>query len=804
MSGPIQFDQSDEYDRGSEVPSGKDDATEPAKYGPLYDLPPEKAFQRAVELWKKEPWSSKVRAGQSKKNQWVRNGKRFVRFVADQDADSVRLVVPPGMEALPPVPNKVEEIVGNSISLLMADPPRPECEPSGDSAQARDAAQFATRYLMSIATESGLNTDGVLEAALDIAATYKSAFTEVCHDPTGGGLRPKTIEATADATTVEDATLGSGPITVKYVLPDGGLSATPEGAQLVFQPALSCVNLTSNQLRFLPRLCTGISDADGVVIARFQPLGKLKARYPDVKAMSADELWELVAWKTDDWKRLLPDGAEFDPPKKERDDDAMAGPEDDVEVCTITVYYKSCPLYPRGFYGVFGGGKHRLYKGTLVASLPQEEGSAEEPLDIPVAQMRWRTTAAKGDPYGETIVEDIAPMDEMRATQYASALEYLYRFSKPRWFLPMGTTVQPEDIADIERPIYFNPNGKPEFSPIPQYPPMGFELVDRLDRDIEGRSGIHGAALGQVAGSVRSAEQQKTLIEQANVSLTQLKDNATDYYERLHRIILQQSRAHIDSPTLMGYRGEDGAYQVWEFRNTDFKSTRHVRVRKGTFTLLAPTAKLDMIMQEQQAETLDPMEAARLRRDSVASLIGAQDSPHVLQIRRHLERWRRGPKQEQLGAQPETQMDPNTGEPAVDLMTGQPVMIDPVAQEAAGIFVLSPIHDEQMVAVLRHQELSRAVAEMEFYAHFPPAWQDALMQAYMHAKTAAGIVTVMEQQQQAAQQAQQQQAGQEQQAQAKQQEKKGDRQFQRERDTAKSQQAMEREAMSAAMQAQGA
>jgi hypothetical protein len=664
---------------------------------------------------------------------------------------------------------------------------------------ARDAAGAATRYLTMLSTESGLNIDGVLEQSLDVAATYKSAFVEACVNPQGGGLRPLTIEASPQAQGVEDATAYPGPTKVRYVRPDQTLSDTPEGARLVWQPGIKLEVLTSNQVRFLPRLVSGISDAEGVIIARFTSLGELKAKYPDVKALSPEQQWELVRWKTDDYKRLLPEHYEYDPPQRAEGDEEA--PEDDAPVCTLTVYYRSCPLYPRGYYGVFAGKNQRIYNGTRVALMPQVEGEGEEPMDIPVAQFRWRTAEAKRDPYGETIVEDIGPMDEMRATQYAAALEYLYRFSKPRWALQMGTPIQPEELADIEKPIYFPPGGKPELMSPPPFPEqMAFGLVDRLDRDMENIASIRKEAMGATVGSVRSAEDRKTIIEQSNIGLTSLRANVEDGYERLGRLILQESRAYLDKPVLMATRGDGGAYQIEELTRADLKTSRSVRVRKGTFTMLLPVAKRDVIMQEQQAGTLDPMEASRLRRDNIASLIGAEDSPFALQIRRQLQAWRKGPPKELLGAQPQPQTGPD-GQPVIDPMTGQPVMSDPVAEAAAQVFVMAPVHDEQPVAMIRHNELARAVAEKEFYAH-PPGWMAALDQVYMHARQASGVQTVAEQQQAAAAQAQQQQQQRAEQQEQKGAERKENHERNMERDAVKSQQAADREAASAALKAQ--
>jgi hypothetical protein len=367
------------------------------------------------------------------------------------------------------------------------------------------------------------------------------------------------------------------------------------------------------------------------------------------------------------------------------------------------------------------------------------------------------------------MVTRLGTIDEMRTGTWTSAQEYLSRFSRPRLLVPQGSTIQPEDWADPDAIIEYNPSGKPEYFALPEFPQMGTEMLDRADKEMESISGVAGAAMGQTAGSVRSADQQNTLIERATVAITQVKDNGQDFYERLNRVVLQEARRWFTTPQLVEFRGDAGAYQAEEFSRADFGSTRQVKVQRASFTMLTPTGKNELIAQEMQLGGLTPEEGARLRRGNISSLVGAQDNPHILRVNRQLAAWRKGPPevlpQPQPAVDPATggpPIDPMTGAPAVDPMTGMPPMQDPVAMAAAQIFPILPVDEEQTVALLRHQELSRAVAEMEFSNH-PPAWGQALLAAYDHARRAAGIATVAEQAQAAQMQAQQQaqQAGQE-------------------------------------------
>lgn len=750
---------------GSEAEA--DPQAQAQKYGPVLDeVNEEKAFRLMLKLWQRNPRMHKRLAAKWKQNKYWREGHRHVKVVEDTDRNEIRLSMPLGAASLPPVPNACNYKIRGAIAVMLADPPRPECEPWDDTPQARDAAAFSTRLLELESGEAGLNTDAVFASALDIAGTYASAFTEVGYDPKGGGLQPMTIKAHPDATMEAEAETGPPGAPPKaavsrYVMPDGTLSQTSKGAKREWVPKLVLTNLNGNNVRLLPRNATSIADADGVVIAKWSTLGQLKSRYERVAAMTPEQQGELIAWRVEEWKRLLPDG--LDPDSDVKGSEAYRDkPDDDAMVLTFHVYYKSHAAYPYGAYACFAGGKYRLHKQAWYAQSPDGKGEEQdELLDLPVAQMRWWADAQGGNPYGIAPAAALGPMDEMRATQYGSALEYLYRFSRPRPYLPMGTTVQPEDLADLDKPIYIPPGGKPEFPPIPEFPQMGLMLVDRIDREMDNEMSVNDQTRGETAGSVRSAEQQKVIIEQSLAGTAVVRAAAEDYYERLHRLVLQQMRAWIKTPQLMRYQGDGGSWMVEEWNNAKLGATRTVRVRKGTMTMMAPTARDGLIVEKAQAGLLPPEEAQRLFRENMAPLIGLREDPAVERIKRHLALWRKGPspeltQQAQIPQEPQMQQDP---------ATGQAVLVpppDPLQMAAEALFAPLPVDEEPIVAQKRHLELSRAVCDAETTG-FPPGWINGLVNVYLRNRQAAGVQTIAEQQMMAQQQQQAQAQAQQQQ-----------------------------------------
>jgi hypothetical protein len=799
---------------------------EAMKLGPLLDEPDEeKAFRLALKLWNRnKKWHHRQAATYLQNKMW-REGDRFLKIVEDPSSGQIRVAQPLGTSLIPPIPNTCDSKIRSNIAIFLADPPRPECEPWDDTPQARNAAQYATRVLTLDSGEAGLNTDAVFAGAVDVAATFASAFTYVSTDPKGAGLQPMSVQCHPDATRVEEAELGppGAPSKAKvsrYVRPDGTLSKSSKGAKKEWAPKVVLRTMNGNHLRFLPRNVSGIDDANGIIFAVWDTLGSLKSKYERVRAMNDDEIGHLVNWKVDEWKRLMPDGMEAEALSDRYNDQRT--PDDDALVLTLHVYYKSHSQYPYGAYCCFGGGKFRLYKRTWTAATPTSNGGEQdEMMDLPIAQARWYADAQGGNPYGKAPAAKLGPMDEIIAAQYAALQEFTFRFSKPRPYLPMGTTIQPEDLADYDKPLFIPPGGQPYFPPIPNFPQEAMNLVDRMLQAMDEELSTPDAARGIAAGSVRSAEQQKTIIEQGLAGTSVVRASFEDYYERLHRLILQQRRAFFTTPQLMRFQDDGGAFQVNEFRAVDLGATREVRVRRGTFTLMAPTAKAGLIGEKLQGGMITPQEAMRLDRENMAPLIGIQENPHVQRVKRQLSLWRQGPTEEQkaqgqqyqqalpqMQAQLQEQMGQYQQQAQMAQQQGQPpppppeLPPDPLAQAAGQIFAPVPVDADPAVAMVRYQELGMASADAEL-GGYPEPWVQALYQAAEGARQAAGIVTIAEQQQQA----QQAQQAQQQAEQAKQQqassEKDKDRADNKESAAAKEQAALDREGVRAGARQSG-
>lgn len=745
------------------------------KRGPLLDKPEEDAAKLADELWKMDEKGHRRLSVQWEANKARRQGIRDVHVVRDSDEQQGwRLYIPLVNATAAPVPNKTDELGRRVIATLLVDEPKPDVLPATDTSEDVDAAEFASRVLESETGPAALNMRAIMEGALDLAYSYASGFTLTWTDQYGGGHTPVQIKCHPLATTVDEAETGpegsqpSGDMVLKYVMPDNTLSESSAGAQRQWRPKVKKRLLNGNHVRFLPRQVRGIEDATGVVVTYPTTFAELKARYEKVETMPPDDQWAIVNWRPTRFRDMLPSGIEATRNSTTNLDQSPSG----EQTCFIrTIWMLPTPEYPEGCEACFAGGKFRLSEGDWMLSYEDEEGKEHEDVrDLPISQYRWMPDHQSGNPYGIGGAETVGPLDEIRGFLTAGVMEAIFKALNPNIAFPLGTIMQADEWGRRDgTPLMYNGAvGTPWTENPPILPPYVSEFMQLVDHWMDTASGLEEAAKGVNSPNVRSDAQAQTIIEQALVALAAVRHSIEDGYERDCRLILQEFKQHFSAPQMIRYLSDDGAFKYGEWTGADLSSTKDVRVRKGTFTMMAPTARAQYIDQLVQMQAIPLDEAVRLKRGAIDWLTGQEDDRFYQRIKRQLAKWKEGPSDEQkaasaqyaaqmqqiqaeLAAQP-PQVDPNTGQP---VPPPQPPP-DPMTQAAFALFAPLPVDAEQNVALVRHKELAMFMSTTR-YATYPAAWQAGLVQAYEQSRQAAGIATVQEQQQAAQQQAQQQQ-----------------------------------------------
>jgi hypothetical protein len=366
------------------------------------------------------------------------------------------------------------------------------------------------------------------------------------------------------------------------------------------------------------------------------------------------------------------------------------------------------------------------------------------PLDLPVVQVKQLTDDISDDFYGRGLVQMLGPIGEVRASIVLAWLDYLDRFTHPHTFLPLGSVVQPDQLAARDgRAIYFNPQAQPVMETVPGFPPDAKEFLDRAGAVENDITGLY-AAEGKGESSVTSGDQLALQVSQAQMNVTQIADNLGDAIERSWRVSLQLARAFIPDGGLLRYEDGDGSYRQRAWKSLDFGNTAQVKIKSGTFTQMSQQAREARIQTWQTLGWLQPAQAIELVQSGIRAETGLSDNPFLRKIRRELSAWREGASQEWLRDAQEAQRH-NAMQSAVAQISGAPIQQVPMPP---GPFKRDPTDLEQDVAKIRHAEIRHEIARSMF-SDQNPMWQQTLIAEYTAMKAAAGVLTYAEQMQQA-------------------------------------------------------
>lgn len=725
----------------------------------------ERAAARAMrQLWVEQDKLHEKRRKQWRVNALRRAGVTGVVLLKRTDTQEWQVYAPPGSARQVPALNKAARLCRLLKATIFTDPPEPEATPSTDSDEDRDGAEFATRVLQDLGAEGTLDNAMTAAQAFDLASTYGSGFRYYYMDGQAGGMQPVTQRASRLATRhvpndpksgVVDPATGvtyPGPYLTRYVTIDNEFVDAPNAPNVrrEWLPGIAADVLSGKHVRFLPASARDIWQAHGVVIAAYLPLGRLRLHFPGkLPEPESDEEKNLLARGPQNSDDLLPGGKAMAKTLEEQ------GTGDDALVFTVRVYYKAGAEYPKGYCGMMAGDSILLHRGHWWNTLDQE------PLDLPLDQ--FKQIDDEDDPYGIGMMQVLGPGNEIRGSQLGGMLEHLERFLNRKVFYPINSSLQPKSIqAATGTYIPITPGGEPKFEQVPDFPKATMDMFGLISAEMEHESGLEAPATGQNPSSVQSGLHARTIIEQVHVGLSDIQQNTVRGLLRGWRLQLQFVRAFYSQPRRIGWVGDDGAYKEREWTRADLHGTRDVRLHKGSLSMLAPSAKAAVAeqmaaMQVGGEAVLTASELRRIVVGNVGGLIGLQDNPHLLRVRRQCSEWAEGPP-EDWRPPPPPMVDPTTGQP-------MPPPPDPVVEE-----LWRPIaaDEEPYIAKLRMEEIGRTMASTKFL-RWPPEWRGPLEAEYLRMRTASGLQTIAEQQAAMAQQQQAQQQ-QEQAAMAQQQE----------------------------------
>jgi hypothetical protein len=720
-------------DDGDAAPASK-------KTGELLTLAPDKAAKRAVRLWESQDKIMSKRRAQWKANELRRRGVSNVQLVKKQDVNQWEVWVPLGASPdQTPSINQAAQICRKAASLMFADPPAPDpVPPSGDEDDIA-ASEFSQRVLIDLQGESQLDDVKKSRKAFDRASTYGSGFVRYYIDPKGERA-PTQIQAGIDrmtgerATTVEDALqraipaepdplsgMAGEPVVEdwpefedRFVAEDGSLIDSERDAKPMWLPRVRSEVLTGKQVRFIPHTASDIWDAEAIQIASFLTWGALRKMF-DLE-VSEEERSHIFAYRPKHPEDLLGAG------EKERLQ-PVADNHDETLVFVLTTYYRQCADYPNGAYVI-----------TIADKLApvQEKWEAEvngkvEPLDIPVTQYA-QFDEGRDDPYKAGIMELIGAGNNIRGAMIGTLLDHLEKFNSRKIFLPVNSIINEKDLQLPQKTVIpMNPGGQPIYEELPSWPRDALEMFGLITAEQQNAVGLGEAAQGLDSANIESGRHALAAMAQAHAALSEIKQNIEAGYVRGCRIQLQLVRAFYDAPRQLKWEGEDGEYRHRSWTNADLGSTKDVRLKPGTLTMMMPAAKVALAERFLQAGSLTAAKFADIMASNVGGDIGLEDDPFRQRIKRQIGQWAEGPPD---GWQPQPPVTVGPDGTPIDEQTAMMAAAEgiPVQQQPAPDPVLMEIWEPRLadelpeVASVRLMELAKLMSSRR-YDRQPPEWR---------------------------------------------------------------------------------
>lgn len=693
-----------------------------------------KVARAAVKLREsQDPFMERFLA-QWRVNSARRRGVRNAKVIRDMDEHWTAWFPRNASPDLTPDSNKAARLCRRFVSLMFTDPPAPEVEPPSGDDNDEAAAEFSTRALIDLQSESNLNTVVKARRAFDQASDFGSGFVHYYIDPRGGGRAPIEIEAHPDALTLDDALvnpatgLEEGPYVTRYVRPDGTLTDDEAEAATRWLPAIKSENLTGRHVRLIPHTARDIWDAHGAIISMMLPWGTVKRRWtespaegvPAPKDLPLEVRQKLFAWRPEKHDELLPAGRKgADAPDEKNDDERL--------VYVQITYFEQCEEYEEGLYLVTLGDLYVAERGPWI----DDSVTPPAPALIPLSQFAQFEEGRDSWPH-VGLMELIGGADEARAAQIANLLDHLEKLNNRKILLPFHSSISPQQLQQPRASVlYFNPGGKPEFEDIPSYPRESLEAYQIMGQEMDDDSGLQQAGQGLQSPSVESGRHAYAIISQVHAGLSEPRLNIERGYTRCCRIELQMARRFYTSPRRLKWVGDDGSYKERAWSGADLVSTQDVRVKPGTLTMLSPAAKAQFAEHLYQLGLIPLEEMREIMSTNIGGMVGLQDDPHRLRIKRQLAEWDDGPPEGWTPPQP-VLVDPTSGQPVdpeqamILQASGVPLQEMPGTDPTlARIFAPVPADSLPDIAMMRLREIARVMASVR-YERKPPEWRAAL------------------------------------------------------------------------------
>lgn len=524
--------------------------------------------------------------------------------------------------------NRIERGCDIYVSQVMADDPVMQGVPKSQEDEDLDAAQAASEGVMSEWLRLELN-DITTEGLID-ASWARSIVLHAMWNPRSAGTKPAQMYFTDPET---------GEKRLDYV-DQKGEKSEKDGAAQVWMGNIEVEKL----LLFHVRCTEGvryIHDAPEILIGRLVPLRKVFEMYPELEE---EELSKLLGSRPEGLENYLEDYSGEGKRTTEQivgDTGSFAALSSDTDRNRLLdskvfflVYYRAKDrTYRDGYWcHVFGSGcVPEKGRGTL-----RKWGRRP-----PVAHLRFMYDSAHVG--GRSLVDVLRHKQDAIDFVETQVMNWI-KSMKARFAVHALTVVNKDQLRSEQDDIvyYSGPTAPGQLQPA-QMPPSLTTWHERWTGAFSDDLGVHGVSRGLHVPGVQSGAHVEALQAADQTILALTRKPMIAYFRQLSRVILAGMKGYWKEERLVSLYGKDRPYVARAFSATDFGDTEDVVLSAGSFLMLTPSQRSQIMVGLVETGAFSPEE---IRRNMPTQDVGGfelRESPFYQRARRENELFLAGP-----------------------------------------------------------------------------------------------------------------------------------------------------------------
>ncbi len=377
---------------------------------------------------------------------------------------------------------------------------------------------------------------------------------------------------------------------------------------------------------------------------------------------------------------------------------------DSDKVVRRTVYHAKCSVLPEGRKSIFIGTK-MVDDGPL-------------PIDV-IPVFDYMSCELDGANIGISDLWNMIPDQQMVTQVMSDAATNIEAFGRPPLAMVRGTDLDIDGLANGMKMMFVDSMDQmPQVVQFPQINEVSMKIVEMCRKFMQAKSGLNAISRGESDASIKSGTHAALYHAMAVENQSPRAASLDLLRERTANAILMYLKKYAKHPLLVKIAGEDERPYVEEMTREDFVGVQSVSVKTANPLMRTQAGRLQIaeLLRDWPGQPLrDPAQIIEL-------LVSGQFKPmynptrtQQLRIRRENALLSAGPPVQDV---PSGEVDPLTGQPAVDPMTGLPKMKKTVPTVPVWMTDNSALHIVAHMEVLAAPDTLQNIAKQQaVFAH---------------------------------------------------------------------------------------